>query len=443
MKNLFRNISIYSLGDLLHKSVQFLLLPLYTNVLSPGLFGQLELIYMLGSLLVIFNGLLIQNAYTRFYFDSKDSHFKKKVFGTSLVFICISSCLGLFVCLIYSSYFSKLIFGSIQYVEYIRLICISTALGSICALFNKNLIFRNFSITFVSINLIETILTISFTIFFVLYVQNGITGILYSQIIGRLIRLLLLIVLSSSHISLSFSSKILRNMLYFSIFMIPSEISSFIAYMSNRFFINDYQGLTQVGIFSLGYKIASITPLLINGPVKTAFKPYMFSLINNKKKLKVQFSSFLRYYFVFCLSFIFILSIFSKELITMMAHDSYFDSYKVIFPLSIGYLLIGLSGLINTSLAISKKTWVFGLAWALAALVNIILNIYLIPDFGLIGASIATVGGFLTVLVIFIYYTQKYFPIKIEYIKFISLLFFTIFLYYFVDNLIFHRIFFN
>ena len=409
MSSLFKNISIYSIGDLLHKSIQFLLLPLYTNVLSPGDYGELELVYIIGSILVIVNGLLIQNAYSRFYFDSDNLEIRKKIFGTCIIFILFTSIIGLIVCFNLASQLSHFVFGDFSKMIYIKLICVSTIIGSICSLFSKNIIIRKKSIRFVTINIIDTIITLSVTIYFVLVAKTGVVGILQAQIIGRMTRLLMLFISTYSEIGFAFSISILNKMIYFSIFMIPSEVSSLIAYMSNRIFIKDYADLTQVGIFSLGYKIASITPILITGPVRRAFKPHIFSLIDNEKKLKREFSNFVRIYGIVVISFIFLLSIFAKEIIVLMADESYLTSYKIVFPLSIGYIFIGLSGLINTGLAVKKKTWVFGLAWIVCAIINLILNYILVPLYGIMGASIATIVSFLSVLIIYSYKIINYY----------------------------------
>ena len=55
MPGLVKNISTYSLGSILNKSIQFLLLPVYTRWLAPADYGQLELIYMILVLLNITN----------------------------------------------------------------------------------------------------------------------------------------------------------------------------------------------------------------------------------------------------------------------------------------------------------------------------------------------------------------------------------------------------
>ncbi|MAC40456.1 MAG: hypothetical protein CMJ05_01525 [Pelagibacterales bacterium] len=429
MKSLFKNISIYAFGDIIHKSIQFLLLPLYTNLLSPGTFGELEFVYMVGSILVILNGLLIQNGYARFYFDSNDIKSRKLVFGTSFLFIFSTSFLVLLICLNFASEISSFIFDSSDGEQYIKLIAISTVIGSIYTLLDKNLIVRQKAKSYVIINIIDSIITISLTIYFVVILNLSVIGILQAQIIGRVFRLVMLLFVTYSEIGLLFSFSILKKMLYFSIFLIPSEISSFIAYMSNRIFINDYSDLTQVGVFSLGYKIASITPILITGPIKKAFKPHIFSLITNEKKLKQEFSVFIKIYSVITILFIFVLSLFSRELISIMADESFLLSYKVIFPLSIGYFIIGLSALINTGLAVKKKTWIFGYAWIICAILNLLLNYLLVPIYGNMGAAYSTTLSFFSVLIIYAVYLDKIFPVKINYLQIFYLLL-TSFLFY-------------
>ena len=433
MKSLIKNISIYATGDLLNKVAQFLLLPLYTNLLLPVDYGTLELIYLVGSILVIINGLLVQNAYARFYFDTDNSNERKTIFSTCLFFIIICSLFSLATGLIYSNSISNFIFGSSDYSIYIILIGVSSLLSAISWIPDKYLIVREKATVYVSINVIDVIATLFITIYLVVISELGILGILLGQICGRSIRLTLLLIFSFHEIQFSFSVHRIKEMISFSIYLIPAEISALVAYMSNRVFIQNYTDLTQVGIFSLGFKIASIIPILITGPIKKAFRPYIFSLIKKPDHLKETFSNFIRYYFIAITSFSFILSLFSKELLLLIANERYSNSYSVIFPLSISYIIIGYAGLIAILISITKNTKIIGLAWIIGAIVNLILNYLLVPVYGIIGATYATILTFLTILIIYICYQRKNYPINIDYNKFALLLIVVSVFYYGIE----------
>ena len=72
MLKLFKDISVYTIGSILTTSVSFLLLPIYTRVLQPADYGQLELVYLVAAILSILYGLKVELGYTRIYFLKKE-----------------------------------------------------------------------------------------------------------------------------------------------------------------------------------------------------------------------------------------------------------------------------------------------------------------------------------------------------------------------------------
>ncbi len=96
MGKLAKNISVYSLGGILNKSITFLLVPLYTRVLVPGDYGKLELVNTVGAILAMLYGLLVELGYSRVYFQRKDIRWRKSLFFSGQMF-------NLFCCLLFGS----------------------------------------------------------------------------------------------------------------------------------------------------------------------------------------------------------------------------------------------------------------------------------------------------------------------------------------------------
>ena len=83
MKKIIQNSSIYSLGSILTAGISFFLLPLYTRVLNPEQYGQLELVYIIGSISAILFGLNIELGYTRFYYKYQNQEDQKALYFSS------------------------------------------------------------------------------------------------------------------------------------------------------------------------------------------------------------------------------------------------------------------------------------------------------------------------------------------------------------------------
>ena len=379
MKKLFKNISIYSMGGIINKSIQFLLLPLYTRVLVPADYGKLELVYLVGAILAIANGFLIQNAYARFYFDkTEQKDYRGKLYSSAMIFVLLSSALTFYLCFSFAEAIADKIFDFIGGIKYVKLIAISYLLMSLSSVPEKTLIVQQKPKIYVIINIINLLITISFTVYFVLVLSWGVEGVLWGQIIGRSLRFFMMFTATIKYGAPGFSIQIITNLLAFSIFLIPTQLSSFVTYLSNRLFLQEYNTLEDVGIFSLAYKIASIIPLLITMPVKMAFGPHIYSQIKSPNICKENLREFTSLFFLIISSFALILSMFSKEIIFIMSDAAYWNSYKLVFPLSISYVFIGVAGIVVIAVNIVKKTWIIAITWVLASGVNLILNYILI-----------------------------------------------------------------
>lgn len=434
MKKLFKNISIYSFGGILNKSIQFLLLPLYTRVLVPADYGKLELVYLIGAVLAIINGFLVQNAYTRFYFDkSERQNYQGRLYSSALFFMILCSGITTLLCFTFSDSIANQIFDFANGGIYVRLISISSLLMAISSVPEKTLIVQERSKTYIAISIINTLSTIGFIIYFVLILKLNILGVLWGQIIGRSIRFILMFSVTYKIINITFSLRLIQNLLAYSIFLVPSQLASFITYFSNRLFLQEFNTLEDVGLFSLAYKIASVIPILVTGPVKLAFNPYIYSKIENPLECKINLKKFTRLFLLILISFAITLSLFSKELILLMSDQAYHNSYQLVFPLSMSYVFIGMAGIVVTAINIIKKTWIITITWIITSIINLLSNYLLINAYGTYGACFATIITFLVILCLYFLFVERYYKIGFEYIKYLQILILAIFIYFFSE----------
>ena len=77
----------------------------------------------------------------------------------------------------------------------------------------------------------------------------------------------------------------------------------------------------------------------------------------------------------------------------------------------------------TVGVTLTKKTKYITLANAVAALLNIVLNIILIPNYGMMGAAVASLISFIVRTVILYYYAQKNYYIPFEITKIVGFLF--------------------
>jgi O-antigen/teichoic acid export membrane protein len=415
MLRLFKNISVYSLGNILNTGVSFFLLPLYTRVLHPADYGKLELIYILGTVLVILYGFNIESGYNRIFFIDKKIIFQKILFGTGQLFNLLCSISFTVIIIINSEWIAKILFEYKEGVIFLKIICLISVFEVLTRIPLNNLRVRQQPKLYVSINLLQLFITMSLTVFLLVVVNLGVLGILYARLIGLCFTLIFLYYVTRGQYIMVFSLYELKLMLGFSIFLIPANLSAIILNMSNRYFIQEYQNLRDVGMFALGAKIAGVIPLLFTEPVKKAFSPYLFEKVDNQEECKKLFADFTKIFLIGLVIVALTISLFSREFVTIMADKAYSGSESIVFVLCMSYVFLGLSSIFVLGIHIARKTWIVTVIFILSALINVLLNIWLIPTNGRMGAAIATLISIIFINVTYLYSLNKVYPIKFEY----------------------------
>lgn len=410
MSRLVKNVSVYSLGNILNKSITFLLVPLYTRVLVPSDYGKLEIINTVVAILAMLYGLLVETGYSRVYFQNKDIQWRKSLFfsGQLFNFLCFLFFGG--ISFFYSEQIARVVFNFENGGIFLKLITIITLFNILSRIPYNNIRNREKSKLFIALNFAHLLLNTLLTILFLVVLRIGVKGILFAQIISGSIQLIALYIATWDQTNFEFSFSGLKAMLGFSVFLLPSNLSSYVLNFSNRFFLSEYMNLGEVGLYSLGAKMAGLIPFLFTEPVKMAFGPHIYNLADNPVKCKQQLADFTRVFFFFLAFVALSLSLFSREGVAILADKSYSGSYSIVFILAISYLVLGLGGIVVTGIQISMKTWIVSLIWPLSAVVNVIANILLIPPYGRYGAALATLAS--TCFITLSYFVAVHFVYK-------------------------------
>lgn len=422
-------MSVYGFGATLSRLIQFLLLPVYTRFLSPADYGSLEIISIAGSMLAILFGFMIGSGFIRNYYDNQENLYRRELMSTAFWFTFSTSLIFSLLLLYFSSTIARSLFHFENSALYLRLITISTFFIATNQIFYNLLMVQSRARTFVTINIITLVTTLISAIFLVVYLNWSVKGVLAAQLVGLCIESVILFFVISEEQFHLFSIRKTAEMLKYALPLIPLQIASFVLELSDRFFLQHYQDMSDIGLYSFGYKFAAIVPLLTIQPLR-GFTPYIFSLIDTPEKCKQTLAKIFRYFTAGILSLTLCISIFSREAIMLVADRSYLPSWRFVFVLCFSYVFYGLVVLISYSLEIVKKNWISGFFWAIAAAINILLNILLIPRLGAMGAAVATTLSYLFILLCYFLAISRVYYVPFEYSKFLLIMLLTVITYY-------------
>ena len=391
-KELAINTVILGIGQLIPKFLAIVLLPLLTSYLTTEEYGNYDLILSIASLLIPVITMQIQQAVFRYLLASKIAENKTLYVTGSLVYIGISSV----VC--YPIVYLILRLFKIDSLSAV-LICLlffSEALYSLLGQIVRGLGYNaKYSVSVVvysAVNLAAAVMLMGF--------HMGLQGVIISLTIGYLSSDLYMVLVSGmlAYFKLDeFSRKALKELLNFSMPIVPSSIALWVVNLSDRLIIINFMGAAENGIYAVANKIPSL--------YNTAYGIFNLAWTETASKVSDDgdpaeyytklFSGLFKFLIGVMLALIAVTPIIFKVLVKG-------DYGTAFFQVPILYFGIFFNSLVNFYSGIYialKRTKQVGYSSVAGAAINALINIFLIGKIGLYAASISTAVSFLAIAV--------------------------------------------
>lgn len=378
-------------GNFGSKLIIFLLLPIYTRLLSTKELGKVELVLSYSNLLLPILSFLMYEAIFRLSMGKKEEE-KQKYFTTYLIFGNITILLSFtIICFI-----NKIFAIDFQIdLTMLFLILIVTFNYEYLKQFLKVLdLVKEYSF----LGIIYTLLYMCLNLYLVKV--EGVFGYFKSIIITNI--LLIFLVITFFKIFKFFNIKffdvdIIKEGIFYVIPLIPTSLIWWIINLSNRIILNHFYSLEYLGIYSVSSKFA----LILSTIFTIFYSSWQISAI--KEGERKEYKNFYKIVFkiteiiltIAVILLLFLLQYFYKYIIG----KEYIEALRYISILMFGTIFSNFSSFIGVNYVVFKRTKNAFYTGILAASLNLILNFLLIPNFGILGACIS---NFLAYLLFFI-----------------------------------------
>jgi len=424
-----RDSVIYGLGNLSTKLVGFILIPLYTKYLTVEDYAILAILEISSQLIIAVFGLRISSALFRLFWDKEYKKHQKAMFFTALSFLIVISLVSIVGFIFLSETISKLLFGRPDFSYPLILMFIASGLQINAILCLNQIRIKEKPILFSTSNVLKLIVTLLFTVYFIVYQNKNIEAIYEAQLIGYTIFFLSVFPFIKKSIELKFEPHILGAMLAYSTPLIFAEIAGVIFTITSRYCLNFLSTLHEVGIFSLGFKVANTLKVFIVSSVMLAISPMIFKKMNDPDAKRF-YSKIMTYFSFGLMFFVLAISLFGKEIIHFLVKSrSYWDAHEVIPVLSMAIFFGMLKDISLTGLHLTKRTKMISFIISIIAILNVFLNIYFIDIWQSLGAAFATLISQILFFSTIYYFAQKYYHIPYELLKVFKILLIGVLLY--------------
>ncbi|MGI8770892.1 MAG: oligosaccharide flippase family protein [Acidobacteriaceae bacterium] len=209
-----------------------------------------------------------------------------------------------------------------------------------------------------------------------------------------------------------------RRSFLFSAPLIAYELASVVLDSGDRLLIGHYLGFVQVGFYSAAYSIATYTEEVLMTPVNLALFPvYMKIWVAEGASATAHFlSRAFDIFFTLACGLILVVLLTSHDLIALLASRKFLAAEHLLPVLVTGLLVYALHIFFNAALLIHRKTLVLTGVTAVCCVLNIALNMLLLPRIGLMGAALATLVSYLVLVIAMAVASRRYlsFPIPVR-----------------------------
>jgi O-antigen/teichoic acid export membrane protein len=389
---LARHSAIYGFGSLVSRFLAVLLLPLYTRYLSPADYGLIETLIALSAILTVLLAAGVKSAFFRFYFDGQDEAGKRRVIRTSFWFTMAMGTAGLVAGLVLAEPISELLFDTGEHADLVR-----ASFVGLWAHVNYEQMTSLFRVeqrsgAYLVATLINLALTVGATILLVVVFEEGPIGVIVGNFTGTLLVYVGLLAYRRSELGLEWDRPLLREMNRFGMPLVPSALFLWALNFSDRFFLVKLSGPREVGLYSIGVRLASAIILLL-AAFRTAWPAFAYSIEDDREAARTY--AFVLTYLVAITSWMALaLGVLAPWLVQLLTTEDFYSAERVVAPLAFAAVAFGAYIVVVIGIGRARRTRSNWVITGAAAAFNVILNLALIPEFGMMGAAAATVGAY-------------------------------------------------
>lgn len=454
LKKLAGETAIYGVSTILGRLLNWLLVPLYTNLFIPEDYGIVTKLMSYVAILLVILTYGVETGYFRFASKEKDN---PNIFSTGFISLMVTSIL---FWIAVASFLNPLsiYFEITENKEFIVFLALTLGLDAITALPFAKLRQENRAVRYAGLKLFNIGVNLGMNLFFLLLCpwihtnfpefpitkvwnpEFGIGYIFLAFCVSSFLNLVLLLP-DIYKIKLRMDRKLLKRILVYSSPILVVSICGMLNINLDKMIMQDLipesqNPLYQTGIYGANYKLAVIMTLFIQA-FRYAFEPFFFAQAKEKNSKQV-YADVLKYFVILGL-IIFLGVMFYLDIVKILINSRYHEGLGIVPYVLLANLFFGIFFSLSLWYKLTDKTRFGAYIAIIGSIITIVLNIILVPKFGYYGAAYAVLICFIVMTLISYIAGQKYYPVpydlkRILFYIFLAILVFTASNFIYIEN---------
>lgn len=417
-KKLLSNTLIFGIGTFSSKVMVYLLMPLYTALLSKAEYSTADLITQAANLLMPLAAIGMYDGIFRFAIDAGEK--KKEVYSSGMAVLLLGS--------VVFTLLSPILWQFDYFEGYNWLIVVFVITANLQCAVSFYVRGLGYTKMYALQGIINTALNIALNVIFLVCFDMGVLGYVLSVVVANVLVTLFLIV--AMKLWRDFDIKLVTKetvvaMLKYSVPLIPNTVFIWVNSVANRFIVAHFCGNDVNGLFAAALKIPTAITLLTT-IFTEAWQLSAVTDADDNGRGSFYSSVFKSYLGLICMAGSALIAL-SKVFTVLLMDASYYDAWQYMPTMIISTVFLSLATFMGSVYLVKKKSVMSLVTSMTGAAVNILVTVLLIPvfaeKFNLIvaaqGAAFGSIAGYLAVYLIRAINAQSYVKFNTQPIKLI------------------------
>lgn len=393
LRHLVADTAVYGLSSAARSLVGLLLVPVYTRVFLPAVYGQYDTLTTMVAFLTLVLTLGMDTGVTLYFYDNSGEQDRGRMLVTAITTRVVLSSLAALLIHWLAPTLSLLLFDTQEAVWTVRF-AVWTAPATALASFLIDLlrlVRRPWIYSLLSIG--SLLLGVGLIILFVVGMQWGVSGVFAGTLFSNLIILPFGLWSTRGLLRLGFSRRWLKDLLRVGLPLVPAAIGGGLLAYANRWFLLNFGSLSDIGLLAVGNKVSAPLVLLTAG-FQRAWTPFALS-VQNQENARAIYAQTLTYFLTLSGAVAVASGVFAHEALLLFTTPDYVAGHVVAGPMAFQIIADTSYYIFTIGLLITKKTKWLAYSIPVASLGGLILNLLLVPSFKFVGAALASMLSYI------------------------------------------------
>jgi len=414
---------LYGISTVVARLASVALLPVYTRYLRPADYGLLQLLELAAEVAAILFVAGTRAGMLRFYYRTNDEAERNSVVSTTFLLEASLALVGGLALFFSAETVWRLMLAGEGTAMMVRISALNFFLGTLHNVPFTYLQAQQRAAAYTTTLLIKLALQIVFNLALLVWLDMGVQGMLLSSVIVNALIGAGTVTWMLRRTGMRPSWAIVKDLRRYGVPYQLTIAGGFVLTFGDRFFLQRYQGATQVGLYALAYQFGFLLHQIGAGPFLRAWIPERHK---GHAKPESERNHDTRQGFLF-LNLLLVsmatgIAIGARPAIRILTEQSYHSAAMLVPLIVIAYVLHAWVDAVKFGIDVAEKTIYFTYASWAATLIVVAGYVLLIPGFGAFGAALATIIAFMVRFAMTLHWAQRFTPLEYGWPRVIRLL---------------------